>query len=70
MTAVHPDSVRTLTAEDVQRELARLIADVEARGYTLNGFKDAGERWELNAEERGLLADIRGLEHFRARITR
>ncbi|WP_024801208.1 hypothetical protein [Nocardia sp. BMG51109] len=70
MTATLPHNVRTLTADDVRSELARLTAAVEARGYTLDQFKEAGERWELDADERGLLSDVCGLEFFLDRIGR
>ncbi len=70
MTAVHPHTVRTLTATDVREELGRLTAQVEASGYTLDQFKAAGERWELDADQRGLLTDIQSLEYISGRITK
>jgi hypothetical protein len=51
-----------LTLELVRDELASLTAHVEALGWTLDGFKTAGDDWELDAVQRGILADIRAYE--------
>ncbi len=55
-------TVRMLTLELVRDELASLTAHIEALGWTLDGFKTAGDDWELDAVERGVLSDIRAYE--------
>ncbi|KDQ03236.1 hypothetical protein QM646_06040 [Rhodococcus erythropolis] len=69
MTAVLPprDTVRTLTLPDALDELRHLV---EQAGMTLDELKAKGESWDLDAEHRGLLADIRNLEFLIGRAQR
>lgn len=69
MTAVLPPrgTVRTLTLPEARKELGALVSEA---GMTLDELKRRGDAWELDAHERGLLADIRNLEFLIARATR
>ena len=55
-------TVRMMTLDEVQAEHASLVDQLTARGLTLDEFKTLGDTWQLDAGDRGLLAQIRGLE--------
>lgn len=61
MTEVAPpqDLVRTLTVEEAEREKIALLGKT---GMTRKELEQRAERWDLDARERGILADIRSLE--------
>lgn len=69
MTATLPprDVVRTLTVAEARRECSDLLRSV---GISRDELEERGERWELDAAERGVLADIRSLEFLIDRATR
>lgn len=69
MTAVLPpqDLVRSLTVSEAKREQAELL---EQTGMTRRELERKGDSWELDAHERGILADIRSLEFLVQRATR
>lgn len=69
MTAVLPprDLVRSLTVDEARRELADLV---RRSGMTRAELERRGESWDLDAAERGILADIRSLEFLIQRATR
>lgn len=64
MTAVSPyeGHVKMLSLGEIKAELTALTRRVEDEGVSLDEFKALGDRWELNAKDRGLLAKIRGME--------
>lgn len=64
MTATTPyeGHVKMLSLGEIKAELAALTRRVENKGVSLDEFKERGDRWELNAKDRGLLAKIRGME--------
>ncbi|MEU7630606.1 hypothetical protein AB0C34_11540 [Nocardia sp. NPDC049220] len=72
MTAVMPAAgpVRVLTLDEVRAELVRLTLEVERRSCSLAEFKERGERWELDSDDRALLTEILSLEYFLARDPR
>lgn len=51
--------VHMVTPKEADREIKRLLKSV---GMTRQELEVRGEAWKLNADERGVLADIRGLE--------
>lgn len=69
MTAVMPPrgTVRTLTLAEARNELKALI---RRAGMSRKELERCGDRWELDAEKRGILSDIRSLEFLIARATR
>lgn len=69
MTAVLPprDLVRSLTVEEAKGERDDLIRQ---SGMSRDELERRGKLWELDAHERGLLADIRNLEFLINRATR
>lgn len=69
MTAVLPPAgrVELMTIAEVREELGKLTRKLQARGMTLEEFKGRGERWELDADDRGLLGRIRSLEFLSRR---
>lgn len=69
MTATLPprEVVRTLTVDEAREELASLLKNV---GMSREELEERGERWELDASQRGALADIRSLEFLIGRATR
>ncbi|MCT2061237.1 hypothetical protein [Dietzia cinnamea] len=69
MTAVLPpqDLVRSLTVGEAKREQADLL---EQAGMTRQELERKGDSWELDAHQRGILADIRSLEFLVQRATR
>ncbi|MFD5329782.1 hypothetical protein, partial [Streptomyces sp. NPDC127092] len=69
MTAVLPPrgTVRTLTLPEAREELGRLEAE---SGMSIAALKERGDVWDLDAHERGLLAEIRNLEFLIDRATR
>lgn len=50
---------RVFTVADAQREIDRLL---DKAGMSHDDLVARGDAWELDAEQRGVLADIRGLE--------
>lgn len=48
-----------ITAEQARDEIEALLASV---GMSREELEKRGKVWDLNADERGVLADIRGLE--------
>lgn len=69
MTAVLPPQglVRSLTVADAVRERDELIA---RSGMSLDELIQRGDSWDLDATERGILADIRNLEFLIERAAR
>lgn len=69
MTAVVPprDLVRSLTVAQARQELDELVGRA---GMTREELERRGESWKLDAEARGILADIRSLEFLIRRATR
>lgn len=69
MTAVLPpqDPVRSLTVTEARKELADLI---RRSGMSRDELERRGEAWDLDAVQRGILADIRSLEFLIRRATR
>lgn len=69
MTAVLPprNLVRSLTVDEAKSERADLIRQ---SGMSRDELERRGELWQLDAHERGLLADIRNLEFLINRATR
>ena len=59
--------VRMVTAEQARDEIDALLAKV---GMSRNELEKRGRAWDLNASERGILADIRGLEFLIERATK
>ena len=60
MTSTLPTSnFRHLSVDEARDECASLI---ERAGMTREELDDRASRWELDADERGLLSDIRSLE--------
>lgn len=53
------DTVRMLTLQSALDELHNLI---QRSGMSLDELKANGEAWNLDAEQRGILSEIRGLE--------
>lgn len=51
--------VHMVTSKQAAREIKRLLKSV---GMSRDELEARGDAWELNADERGVLADIRGLE--------
>lgn len=48
-----------ITAEQARDEIEALLASV---GMSREELEKRGKVWDLNGDERGVLADIRGLE--------
>lgn len=66
--AVPPrDLVRTVTVEEAELEKVALLKET---GMTRTELEQRAERWQLDARERGILADIRSLEFLIQRATR
>ena len=68
MTAVagrRSAQVQMVTSKQANREIKRLLKSV---GMSRQELEVRGEAWELNADERGVLADIRGLEFLLGRV--
>jgi len=63
-TSQHKAQPRVFTVDDAQREIERLLREV---GMSHDDLVTRGDAWELDAEQRGVLADIRGLEFLLAR---
>lgn len=63
-TSQHKAHPRVFTVDDAQREIERLLREV---GMSHDDLVTRGDAWELDAEQRGVLADIRGLEFLLAR---
>ncbi|KSZ56151.1 hypothetical protein Z045_24805 [Rhodococcus pyridinivorans KG-16] len=59
--------VRTLTVDEAREELASLLKNA---GMSREELEERGEQWELDASQRGVLADIRSLEFLIGRATR
>lgn len=57
----------SLTVDEAERELADLVRE---SGMTRGELEDRGKRWELNARERGILADVGSREFLVRRATR
>jgi hypothetical protein len=51
--------VRMITAEQARDEIDALLASV---GMSREELEQRGNSWELDAQQRGVLADIRGFE--------
>jgi hypothetical protein len=51
--------VHMVTAKQARREIKALLSSV---GMSRDELEQRGRAWELDAEQRGVLADIRGLE--------
>ena len=51
--------VRMVTAKEARKEVKNLLSSV---GMSRRELERRGQAWELDANQRGVLADIRGLE--------
>ncbi len=51
--------VHMVTAKEARKEIKALLAVV---GMSRDELERRGNAWELDADQRGVLADIRGLE--------
>ncbi|WP_157561386.1 hypothetical protein [Mycobacterium sp. E802] len=69
MTAIarrHEAHVHMVTPEDARLEIERLLKSVNV---TRDELEARGEAWDLDADERGVLSDIRALEFLLGRAT-
>lgn len=57
--------VHVVTPEVARAEIARLLAELK---LTRDELEQRGEAWDLDADARGALADIRGLEFLLERL--
>jgi hypothetical protein len=66
MTAIagRKAQVRMVTTKQARRDIKTLLRGV---GLSRDELEQRGQAWELDAEQRGVLADIRGLEFLIAR---
>ena len=58
--------VDMVTAKEAKAEIKRLLQRV---GMSRDELDRRGDAWELDADERGVLADIRGLEFLLGRAS-
>lgn len=58
--------VDMVTPREAKAEIKRLLQRV---GMSRDELERRGDAWELNADERGALADIRGLEFLLGRAS-
>lgn len=67
MTAVMPsrDHLRTLTPSEARSEITELIARSH---MSRDELERRGNEWDLDADERGILSDIRSLEFLIERL--
>jgi hypothetical protein len=61
MTAIagRKAQVRMVTAKQARKDIKTLLRGV---GMSRDELEQAGQAWQLDAQQRGVLADIRGLE--------
>ena len=57
--------VHVVTPGEAHEEIARLLADLK---MTRDELEERADAWGLDADERGVLADIRGLEFLLERM--
>jgi hypothetical protein len=57
--------VRMVTAKQARKDIEKLLRGV---GMSRDELEQRGQAWELDAKQRGVLADVRGLEFLIARV--